>query len=158
MNAHGLEEETAAFATDSITTTRPLPGIATNDLGGMKLADSRSDLYCIQNGFRRSNGNWKLRGLGFDKEKNVAIEHVDTIETPDGRVIMVLERQRPQRLKSAIKRGRIGDIGKFKLYKKEIDLNADRKRSGPKGLQRCTVSYVLHQCLLMLTLMEGYTR
>lgn len=36
--------------------------------------------------------------IGFDKEKNVAIEHVDTIETSDGRVVMVLERQRPQRL------------------------------------------------------------
>lgn len=135
LNTYSLQEETAAFATDSITTTRPLPGIATNVLGGMKLADSCNDLYCIQNGFRRSNGNWKLRGLGFDKEKNVAIEHVDTVETSDGRVVLVLERQRPQRLKSAIKSGKIREIGKFKIYKKEIDLNADKKRF---WLQRIT--------------------
>lgn len=134
INAYGLDEDTAAFATDSITTTRPLPGIATNDLGGMKQAESCNDLFCIQNGFRRSKGKWKLRGLGFDKEKNVAIEHVDTIETPDGRVVMILERQRPQRLKSAILRGRIHDIGKFKTYKREIDLNADRKRFWPERI------------------------
>ena len=134
VNTYGLQEEITAFATDSITTMRPLPGIVTNDLGGMKLADSCKDLYSIQNGFRRSNGNWKLRGLGFDKEKNVAIEHVNTIETPDGRVVLVLERQRPQRLKSAILRGKIKEIGKFKMYKKEIDLNADRKRFWPERL------------------------
>lgn len=38
---HELQEEGAAFATDSITITRLLSGIATNDLAGMKLADSR---------------------------------------------------------------------------------------------------------------------
>jgi hypothetical protein len=75
-----------------------------------------------------------VRGLGFDKEKNVAIEHVDTIETADGRVVMVLERQRPQRMKSAILRGGIQDIGKLKTYKKEINLNADRKRFWPERI------------------------
>jgi hypothetical protein len=34
--------------------------------------------------------------------------------------MLVLERQRPQRLKSAIPRGKIKDIGKFKTFKKEI--------------------------------------
>ena len=67
IHAYDLEEEVISFATDSITTAKPLPGIVCNDLGGMKLADSASDMFCIQNGFRRSNGNWKLRGLGFDK-------------------------------------------------------------------------------------------
>ena len=47
---------------------------------------------------------------------------------------MVLERQRPQRLKSAILRGKIQDTGKFKTYKKEIDLNADSKRFWPERL------------------------
>ena len=46
-----------------------------------------------------------LYGIGSDKEKNMAIEHVDTTETLDDRLIMVLERQRPPRLKSAILRG-----------------------------------------------------
>lgn len=134
IHEYNLEEDTVSFATDSITTTRPMPGMVSNDLGGMKLADSFKDLCCIQNGFRKSNGNWKIRGLGFDKEKNVPIEHIDTIETADGRLVIVLERQRPQRLKSAILRGRIKDIGKFKTYKKEIDLNADTKRFWPERI------------------------
>jgi hypothetical protein len=66
-------------------------------------------------------GAMGLETTGFDKEKNVAIEHVDTIETPDGRVALVLERRRPQRIKSAIKRGKIQDIGKFKTYVQERD-------------------------------------
>ena len=60
---------------------------------------------------------------------------MDTIETPDGKVIMVPERRRLPRIKSAIKRGRIADIGKFKTYKKEIDLNTDRKRFWPWRLK-----------------------
>ena len=131
IHEQGLEEDTVSFATDSVTTVKPLPRIVSHDLGGMKLADSASDLYCIQNGFRRSNGNWKLRGLGFDKEKKVEIEHKDTIETLDGRVVLVLERKRPQRIKSAIRRGKLHDICKFQTFKREIDLNADTKRYWP---------------------------
>ena len=131
IHAYDLEEEVISFATDSITTAKPLPGIVCNDLGVMKLADSASDMFCIQNGFRRSNGNWKLRGLGFDKEKKVEIEHKDTIETADGRVVLVLERKRPQRLKSAILTGRLHDIGKFRTFTSKIDLNADTKRYWP---------------------------
>lgn len=43
-------------------------------------------------------------------------------------MILVLEKKRPQRLKPAILRGRIQDIGKFKIYTKQKDLNADSKR------------------------------
>lgn len=39
-----------------------------------------------------------------------------------------------KRLESAILRGKIKDIGKFKTYKKEIDLNADRKRFWPERI------------------------
>jgi hypothetical protein len=70
-----------------------------------------------------------MRVLGFDKPRNLAIEHVDTIETPDGRVALVLERQRAQGTKPPIKTGRIQDASKFKTYKKEeLDLHADRKK------------------------------
>ncbi|MEO9293971.1 MAG: hypothetical protein ABI347_00010 [Nitrososphaera sp.] len=71
-----------------------LPSILRNDLGGLKLAEQSNDMFSIQNGFRRSNGKWKLRGLGYDKEKKIEIEHVDTIETRDGRVVLV-ERKNP---------------------------------------------------------------
>jgi hypothetical protein len=48
--------------------------------------------------------------------------------------VLVLERKRPQRLKSAILRGRISDIGKFRTYKKKFDLNPDKKRFWPGRL------------------------
>lgn len=134
VHEKSLEENMVSFATDSITTVKPLPGIVSNDLGGMKLADSASDMYCIQNGFRKSNGKWKLRGLGYDKERKIEIEHKESVETPDGRVILVLERKRPQRLKSAILRERIHDIGRFKIDKREVDLNADTKRFWPERI------------------------
>ncbi len=82
----------------------------------------------IQNGMVRSNGLWKLRGVGFDRAKNIPIEHIETTGTKDGRVVLTLKRLRPQRLKSAILTGRIRDVGKFLTYTKEINLNADSKR------------------------------
>jgi len=94
----------------------------------MKLANQASDMFMIQNGMVRINGKWKLRGVGFDRNKNIPIEHVNTVETKEGRVVITLQRSRPQRLKSAILRGRIKDIGKFQTYTKEINLNADVKR------------------------------
>lgn len=130
-HTYGLEQDLVAYATDSITTRKTLPSVITNDLGGLKLADQSSDMFSIQNGFRRSNGKWKLRGIGFDKAQKVEIEHIDTIETRDGRVVLVLERKKPQRLKSAIRRGAIHEIGKFRTFKREIDLNADTKRFWP---------------------------
>jgi hypothetical protein len=131
---YGLEQDLVAYATDSITTKKALPSVLTNDLGGLKLAEQSNDMFSIQNGFRRSNGKWKLRGLGYDKEKKVEIEHIDTLETRDGRVVLVLERKKPQRLKSAILRGKLNDIGKFRTFKREIDLNADTKRFWPQKL------------------------
>lgn len=59
------------------------------------------------------------------------IEHIDTLETTDGRVVLILERKKPQRLKSAIRRGLIEEVGKFKTFKREIDLNADTRRFWP---------------------------
>lgn len=131
---HRLDQDLVAYATDSITTRKPLPSVLTDDLGGLKLAEQSTDMFSIQNGFRRSNGRWKLRGLGFDKAKKVEIEHIDTIETKDGRVVLILERKKPQRLKSAILRGVIKDVGKFRTFRKEIDLNADTKRFWPERI------------------------
>jgi hypothetical protein len=60
--------------------------------------------------------------------KKYSIEHIKTTERKDGSIAITLRRLRPQRLKSAIKQGRIQDIGKFRTYTKEINLNADVKR------------------------------
>ena len=73
----------------------------------------------------------RLRGIGYDRVSKVPVENTATRETPDGRVIMELRRLRPVRLKSAILRGRIQDVGKFRTFTREIDLNADRKRFWP---------------------------
>ena len=133
-HTYGLEQDLVAYATDSITSKKALPSVITNDLGGLKLAEQSNDMFSIQNGFRRSNGKWKLRGLGFDKEKKIEIEHIDTVETEDGRIVLILERKKPQRLKSAIRRGLIEEVGKFKTFKREIDLNADTKRFWPERI------------------------
>lgn len=85
-------------------------------------------MFMIQNGLVRADGNWKIRGMGIDKSKNIPMEHINTTETKDGRVVITPQRLRPQRLKSAVIRGRISDIGKFQPYTKEININADNKR------------------------------
>jgi DNA polymerase family B len=131
----GIDEDVVAYATDSILTRYNLQGgLFSNDLGGIKLADHGKDLFTIQNGIKRLNGNWKLRGIGYDKVSKVPVENTATRETDDGRVVMELKRLRPVRLKSAILRGRIRDVGKFQTFTREIDLNADRKRFWPKQI------------------------
>ena len=129
IHDHDLEHDLVAYATDSITTRKQLnSGFESDNLGEMKLANQANDMIMIQNGMTRINGKWKLRGVGIDTSKSIPIEHVKTRETKDGRVVITLQRLRPQRLKSAILRGRIKDIGKFQTYTKEINLNADVKR------------------------------
>jgi hypothetical protein len=61
--------------------------MAINALDGKKPANSYNDLFCIQNGFCRATVTTAAR-LGFDKEKSVIIEHVDAIETRDGKAVM----------------------------------------------------------------------
>jgi hypothetical protein len=125
-------DNVVAYATDSILTRRSIPNkLISNDLGGLKMADHGNDLFTIQNGIKRLNGHWKLRGIGYDNVSKVSVENTATKETPDGRVVMELRRLRPVRLKSAILRGRIQDVGKFQTFTREIDLNADRKRFWP---------------------------
>ena len=127
-----IVDDVVAYATDSILTRHSLPGgLFSNNLGGIKLADHGRDLFTIQNGIKRLNGHWKLRGIGYDNVSKVPVENTATKETPDGRVVMELRRLRPVRLKSAILRGRIQDVGKFQTFTREIDLNADRKRFWP---------------------------
>lgn len=46
----------------------------------------------------------------------------------DGRVVIKLRVERVKNLKSAIRQGRVSEIGMFNDELREIDLNADRKR------------------------------
>ena len=55
------------------------------------------------------------------------MEHVDTKEI-DGRLCLILEELRTTRLRTGILENRINDIGRFQTKRKELNLNADRKR------------------------------
>lgn len=61
----------------------------------------------------------------------VAVENTKTWQTADGGVVMELKRLRPVRLKSAILRDHIQNVGKFQTFTREIDLNGNRKRYFP---------------------------
>jgi len=89
------------------------------------LENSGSDVYVLQNGIYRFNGNWKKRGIENLGSKQ--IEHIDTIEK-DGKLYQVLQVFRSSRLRTSILSDCISDIGKFKTIERRINLNADQKR------------------------------
>lgn len=121
---NGLERDVVAFATDFICTTRDL-NLKSSRLGEFSLDKSGDDAYYLQNGIYRFNGRWKERGLGSLNGKT--FEHVDTIKK-DGRLYLKLQVTRSARLRFAILRGRIEDIGKMEPKIRLVDLDADRKR------------------------------
>ena len=72
----GIEREVVSFATDSIITTKKID-IDSSKLGCFSLENFGNDVYVLQNGIYRFNGNWKKRGIGNLGSKQ--IEHIDTI-------------------------------------------------------------------------------
>jgi len=94
-------------------------------LGEFSLDGEGDDCYFLQNGFYRINGVWKQRGIG--KLGSKEIEHLDTIQR-DGKLYYSFKINRVGRLRNSIISNKIGDIGKFKIYEKQVNLNADRKR------------------------------
>jgi hypothetical protein len=89
------------------------------------LEASGNDCYFLQNGFYRINDSWKNRGIG--KYKGKEIEHLDTIQRDDN-LFLIYEELRVGRLISSIVSKNLQNIGKFKIYEKQINLNVDRKR------------------------------
>ncbi|NIP62409.1 MAG: hypothetical protein GWN01_16675 [Nitrosopumilaceae archaeon] len=87
--------------------------------------NSGNDVYVLQNGIYRFNGNWKKRGIGNLGTKQ--IEHIDIIEK-DGKLYQVLKILRSGRLRTSILSDSISDIGKFKTIERCVNLNADQKR------------------------------
>ena len=84
-----------------------------------------NDVYYLQNGFYRFNGEWKQRGLG--KLGSKEIEHLETYEK-DGKLFYKFNVLRNSRLRSSIIQNKIQDIGKIRPIEREVNLNADRKR------------------------------
>jgi hypothetical protein len=125
VNRHNIERDVVAFATDSVCTTRKVTS-SSNELGRFNLDKSGDDVFFLQNGIYRVNGKWKQRGLGHLGTKE--IEHLDTIEK-DGKLFYKFKVLRAGQLRSSIVQNDIEGIGKFSEMTRQIDLNADKKRT-----------------------------
>ena len=121
---NSIEKEVVSFATDSICATKKL-GVNSLKLGEFSLDNEAQDVFVLQNGIYRFNGKWKQRGLG--KLGTREIEHFDTYEK-DGKLYMKFKVLRSGRLRSSILQNSISEIGKIKEIRREVNLNADRKR------------------------------
>jgi len=87
--------------------------------------NSGNDVFYLQNGINRFNGKWKQRGLGKLQDKN--IEHLETI-VKKGKLYLKFKVLRSSRLRSSILQDRLSEIGRIKIFEKEVNLNADKKR------------------------------
>ncbi|AIF83433.1 DNA polymerase type B, organellar and viral [Candidatus Nitrososphaera evergladensis SR1] len=121
---NGIEKDVAFIATDGISVTRDL-GKGSKALGKFALKDYAQDVFCIQNGINRWNGNWKERGIGSEKGKT--LDNYDIYQSGEG-VYMKLKVERVTNLRSAIRQGKIAQIGVFKEEIRKVDFDGDRKR------------------------------
>lgn len=125
---HGLEKYVVAFATDSIACRKKIPGLNSEKLGEMKLDKEGHDVYFLSNGFYLFNGMWKKRGIGYDTEKKVEIEHLDAKIDDKGNLYITVKTTKTTHIKSGIIYNKLDKIGKIEEYEKKIGLNSDRKR------------------------------
>jgi len=97
-------------------------------LGEMKLDKYGNDIIFLSNGFYRVNGIWKKRGVGFDHERKLEIEHLNSQIDKDGEFFILLETTKTTHIKSGILYNKLHKVGKIEKYWKRINLNSDRKR------------------------------
>jgi hypothetical protein len=128
MKNNNLEKEVVAFATDSIAVRKEIPGLNSDILGEMKLDKKGDDAYFLSNGFYRFGGKWKNRGVGYDRERKVKIEHLDTKVGEGGELYISVKANRNTNIKGGILLNKIKSIGKIEEYEKKINLNSDKKR------------------------------
>lgn len=121
---NNIESQVVSFATDSVITTKKID-THSDRLGEFKYVDSGNDVYVLQNGIYRFNGQWKKRGIGTLGNKQ--IEHLDTIEK-DGNLYQVMKVMHVNRLRTSILTNSIQNIGRFTTIQRLVNLNADRKR------------------------------
>lgn len=125
---HHLENEIVAFATDSIACRKKIVGLDSKKLGEMKLDKKANDVYFLSNGFYLFDGKWKNRGIGYDTERKVEIEHLGTKVDKDGNLYITVKTTKTTHIKSGIIYNKLDKIGKIEEYEKKIGLNSDRKR------------------------------
>jgi hypothetical protein len=135
MKGNNLDNHVVAFATDSLAVQKEIPNLNSKQLGEMKLDKYAKDVIFLSNGFYRFKGTWKNRGIGYDVERKVEIEHLDTKVAKDGQLYISVKTTKTTHLKSAILYNRLKHIGKIEVYEKKIHLNSDRKRFWDKDLR-----------------------
>lgn len=125
---HHLEKYMVAFATDSIACRKKIVGLNSEKLGEMKLDKEANDVYFLSNGFYLFDGKWKNRGIGYDTEKKLEIEHLNTKVGEKGELYITVKTTKTTHIKSGIIYNKLDKIGKIEEYEKKIGLNSDRKR------------------------------
>lgn len=128
MKEHNLEKHVVAFATDSVAVRKGIHDLNSRKLGEMKLDKQGDDAIFLSNGFYRFNGKWKQRGVGYDREKKLEIEHLATRVREDGQLYIEVKSTRTTHVKGAILYNKLKSIGKIEVYEKKINLNSDKKR------------------------------
>ena len=128
MKEHDLDKQLVAFATDSVACRKKIENINSTKLGQMKLDKEADDVIFLSNGFYRFNVEWKKRGIGFDKERKLEIEHLDSRIDENGEFYIKVGSTRTTHIKSGILYNRLKKVGKIEPYEKKIKLNSDKKR------------------------------
>lgn len=128
--------DTAAVATDGILTREPIPasfGSSEKKLGTWEVDKGPRMGVIVGNGLYQMEGEKpKRRGFG---EPYAGFEWLKVLrEVPPDSDIIVIDDERPlhpgEIMKS--KKWTLGDVGNFVAFKRQINLNADEKRSFPK--------------------------
>jgi hypothetical protein len=78
---------------------------------------------------------WKNRGIGYDHERKIEIEHLQTQIKKDGQLYIGVKSTRITRIKSGILYNRLRKVGKIEEYEKKIGLNSDKKRFWDSDLE-----------------------
>lgn len=125
---NGLDNDVVAFATDAIACRKKIVGLDSKKLGEMKLEKEANDNYFLSNGFYRFDGVWKNRGIGYDTERKLEIEHQDTKTDEKGQLYISVKTTKTTHIKSGIAYNKLDKIGVIEEYEKKINLNSDRKR------------------------------
>jgi len=68
----------------------------------MKIDKSANDVYFLSNGFYFINNTWKNRGIGYDTEREIEIQHLDTKIDEKGDLYITIQTTRTPHIKGAI--------------------------------------------------------
>jgi len=130
-----LEKYVVAYATDSVACQKKIKNLDSKMLGEMKLDKQATDVIFLSNGFYKFNDTWKNRGIGYDKDRKIEIEHLETKIRKDGQLYIAVKSTRTTHIKSGILYNRLKKVGKIESYEKKIGLNSDKKRFWDSDLE-----------------------